>query len=168
MVGQWFLGDSSNPLFAGQLNGDCGTEMSGVFFMVAPIDLGVEFDCNVPAGTPIVLSHAGFFAFRDAGQTDEELQAIVDAGFAVTVDRLTLDGSPLPLRVINAGVYDVISQPGSFYDSIIGLGTGPIHTALKGNIVFLHPLTPGDHEIAGEVFFTDGEHYSATYHVHVG
>jgi hypothetical protein len=168
MVGQWFLGDSSNPLFAGLLNGDCGEVMSGVFFMAAPIDVGVEFDCDVPTGTPVVLSHAGFFVFRDAGQSDQELQAAVDEGFAFTGDRLALDGTPLPLRAINAGVYDVISEPGSFYDSIVGLGTGPVRTALKGNLVFLHPLIPGDHEIVGEVLFTDGEHYSVTYHVHVG
>ena len=42
-VGQFFLGDSSNPLFAG-LEGDCGQLIDGVFFMAAPIDVGVELD----------------------------------------------------------------------------------------------------------------------------
>jgi hypothetical protein len=60
MVGQWFLGDASNPLVAA-LGGDCGEVMNGVFFMAAPIDVGVELDCDVPTGTPIVLSHAGWF-----------------------------------------------------------------------------------------------------------
>ena len=29
----------------------------------------------------------------------------------------------------------------------VGVGTGPIRTALRANVVFLHPLTPGDHAI---------------------
>src|SRR5262245_64493391 len=59
-VGQFFLGDASNPLIAG-LDGDCGELRNGVFMMAAPIDVNVEFDCDVPTGTWIVLSHAGFF-----------------------------------------------------------------------------------------------------------
>ncbi len=81
MVGQFYLGDASNPLFAG-LEGDCGQLMDGAFFMAAPIDVGLEFACDVPVGTPIVLSHAGFFATKGVdGESDEELQAIVEAGF---------------------------------------------------------------------------------------
>jgi hypothetical protein len=169
MVGQFFLGDSSNPLIAG-LEGDCGELIDGVFMMAAPIDVGVEFNCDVPVGTPIVLSHAGFFATRGIdGETDEELQAIVDAGFTFTSNSLTLDGVALPLQAINAGVYDVISEPGSFDDLILGAGTGPIRTALKGNVVVLHPMRPGDHVIESEVTFTGaGGAFSATYHVHVG
>jgi hypothetical protein len=170
MVGQWFLGDSSNPLLAGLLEGDCGELMNGVFFMAAPIDVGVEFDCDVPTGTPIVLSHAGFFTTEGIdGDTDAELQAEAEAGFTFTSNSLTLDGVALPLRTINAGVYDVISEPGSFYDVIVGVGTGPIRTALVGNVVFLHPLRPGDHVIESEVTFTGtGGAFSATYDVHVG
>jgi hypothetical protein len=169
MVGQWFLGDSSNPLIAG-LEGDCGELMDGVFFMAAPIDVGVEFDCDVPVGTPIVLSHAGYFATIGIdGETDEELQAAVEAGFTFTSNSLTLDGVALPLQAIDAGVYDVISEPGSFYDVILGLGTGSIRTALRGNVVVLHPLTTGDHEIESEVTFTGaGGAFSAIYHVHIG
>jgi hypothetical protein len=169
MVGQFYLGDSSNPLIAGT-EGDCGQLIDGVFFMAAPIDVGVEFDCHVPVGTPIVLSHAGFFATKGIdGETDAELQAIVDAGFTFTSNSLTLDGVALPLQAINAGVYDVISEPGSFDDVILGAGTGSIRTALKGNVVVLHPLRPGDHVIHSEVTFTGtGGAFSATYHVHVG
>ena len=168
MLGQFYLGDASNPLFAG-LEGDCGELIDGVFFMAAPIDVGLEFDCDVPTGTPIVLSHAGFFATVDVdGQTDEELQTAVEAGFTYTSNSLTLDGRALPLKTIDAGVFDVMSEPGSFYDVIFGL-TGSVRSALRGNVVFLHPLTPGDHEIIGEVTFTGtGGAFSATYHVHVG
>jgi hypothetical protein len=61
-----------------------------------------------------------------------------------------------------------MSEAGSFYDTIYGLGTGPIRTALSGNVVVLHPLAPGDHVIEAAVTFTDdlGD-YSATYHIHV-
>jgi hypothetical protein len=168
MVGQWFLGDASNPLI-GALEGDCGELMDGVFFMAAPIDLGVELDCDVPVGTPIVLSHAGWFSTEGIdGETDEELEAAAIAGFVTSTNFLTLDGKALPLQPIDTGAYDVISEPGSFYDTIVGVGTGPIRTALRANVVFLHPLAPGDHVIEGAVSFVGDGEFSVTYHVHVG
>jgi hypothetical protein len=168
LVGQFFLGDASNPLIAG-LEGDCGEMIDGVFFMAAPIDVGVEFDCDVSVGTPIVLSHAGFFATEGIdGDTDAELLAVVEAAFTTTSDSLSIDGKVIRLRPISAGVYDVVSEPGSFDDTILGVGTGPVRTALIGNVVFLHPLRPGDHTIETEVTFTgSGGAFSATYHVHV-
>lgn len=168
ILGQFYLGDASNPLFAG-LEGDCGELRDGVFLMAAPIDVGLEFDCDVPKGTWIVLSHAGFFATKDVdGETDEELHAVAAAGFTFTSNSLSLDGDAVALRTIDAGVFDVDSQVGSFYDTIFGL-TGPVRTALLGNVVVLHPLTPGDHVIESEVTFTgSGGAFSATYHIHVG
>ena len=168
ILGQFYLGDASNPLFAG-LEGDCGELRGGVFLMAAPIDVGVEFDCDVPTGTWIVLSHAGFFTTEGIdGDTDEELHAAAAAGFTFTSNSLSLDDRDVPLRTIDAGVFDVNSEPNSFYDTIFGL-TGPVRTALLGNVVVLHPLTPGDHEIESEVTFTGtGGAFSATYHVHVG
>jgi hypothetical protein len=166
MVGQWFLGDASNPLFAA-LEGDCGEVMDGVFFMAAPIDVGVELDCDVPAGTPIVLSHAGFFTTEGIeGDTDQELVDAALAGFVTSTNSLTLDGNALPLQQINAGAFDVISEPGGFYDTV-GIGTGTIRTALVANLVFLHPLAPGDHVIEGAVSFVGDGEFSVTYHVHV-
>jgi len=101
MVGQWFLGDASNPLF-GALGGDCGEVMNGVFFMAAPIDVGVQLDCDVPTGTPIVLSHAGWFSTEGIdGETDAELEAAAIAGFVTSVNVLTLDGKALPLQPID-------------------------------------------------------------------
>jgi hypothetical protein len=168
MVGQWFLGDASNPLF-GALAGDCGEVMNGVFFMAAPIDVGVELDCDVPTGTPIVLSHAGWFVTEGIdGETDAELEAAAVAGFVTSANSLTLDGKALPLQPIDTGAYDVISEPGSFYDTAVGVGTGPIRTALRANVVFLHPLTPGDHVIEAAVSFVGDGEFSVTYNVHVG
>jgi hypothetical protein len=168
MVGQWFLGDASNPLVGG-LGGDCGEVMNGVFFMAAPIDVGVGLDCDVPTGTPIVLSHAGWFVTEGIdGETDAELEAAAVAGFVTSENSLTLDGKALPLQPIDTGAYDVISEPGSFYDTAVGVGTGPIRTALRANVVFLHPLTPGDHVIEAAVSFVGDGAFSATYNVHVG
>jgi hypothetical protein len=165
-VGQWFLGDASNPLFAA-LGGDCGELMDGVFFMAAPIDVGVELECDVPAGTPIVLSHAGWFSTEGIdGDTDEEREAAAIAGFVTSANELTLDGRALPLQPIDTGAYDIVSEPGGFYDTI-GAGTGVIRTAIRSNVVFLHPLSPGDHVIEGAVSFVGDGEFSVTYHVHV-
>jgi hypothetical protein len=166
-VGQWFLGDASNPLFAA-LEGDCGELMDGVFFMAAPIDVGVELECDVPAGTPIVLSHAGWFSTEGIdGDTDQELEHAAIAGFVTSTNELTLDGRALPLQPIDTGAYDIVSEPGGFYDTI-GVGTGVIRTAIRSNVVFLRPLSPGDHVIEGAVSFVGDGEFSVTYHVHVG
>ena|SRR5689334_3831890 len=167
-VGQFFLGDASNPLIAG-LGGDCGQLRDGVFMMVGPIELNAEFDCNVPAGTWIVFSPAGFFSTEGVdADTDAELEAIARAGFKTSVDELTLDGKNIPLRVFDTGPFDVMSQNGSFYDTVLGVGTGPIRTVLLANVVAIHPLTPGEHTIeAAASFIGDGE-FSGTYHIHVG
>jgi len=165
---QWALGDASNPLFAGLLDGDCGDLIDGVFFMTAPIDVGVDLDCDVPAGVPILVSHAGFFVFPDAGQTDAEIEAMADAGFTTVYNDLSLDGRGLPLIVSRTGAFDVISEAGGFYDAIVELGTGPIRTAVTGNFSLIHPLSRGDHTLEGSVLFTDAENYSVTYHIHVG
>ena len=167
-VGQWFLGDSSNPLIAGLVDGECGQIIDGVFFMAAPIDLGLEFECEVPRGTAIVFSHAGWFVTQGVdGDTDEELQAALEAGFNTSVNELSIDGVQVALQTIDTGFFDVISEPGSFYDTVLGIGTGPIRSAVRGNVVFLHPLRPGDHVIEAHVAFIGDGEFSATYHITV-
>jgi hypothetical protein len=167
-VGQFYLGDASNPLIAG-LGGDCGQLRNGVFMMVGPIELNAEFDCDVPTGTWIVLSHAGFFGTKGVdGETDAQIEAAAANGFKTSTNHLTLDGANIPLKEISTGAYDVISQKGSFYDTVMDLGTGPIRTALVANVVAIHPLTPGDHTIEAAVTFIGDGAFSATYHIHVG
>ncbi len=169
MVGQFYLGDSSNPLIAG-LGGECGQLSNGVFMLAGPIALDAEFDCNVPTGTWIVLSHAGWFSTGGIdGDTDAELEDAAVAGFDTSVNWLTLDGTDVALTPIDTGAYDVISEPGSFYDTIYEIGTGPIRTALRANVVVIHPLTPGEHVIEAAVTFVGGGgDFSATYTLHVG
>jgi hypothetical protein len=167
VYGRWLLGSESNPLVAG-LSGDCGEMRNGVFFMAPPIDVGLEFKCRIPQGKPILLSHAGQFSFASAGETDEELEDLTEDLFVTTSNSLTLDGRQLRLKPIDTGAYTVNSQPGSFYDTVIGVGTGPIRTAIRANLVFLRPLAPGDHVIEAEVHFAQGGgDFSATYHIHV-
>jgi hypothetical protein len=169
--GRWALGDSSDPLIASLTEGHCGDLVDGAFFMVPPIDVGVEVDCDVPLGTPIVFSHAAFFGWIPAdGDTDEEIIASANVGFAPDSSEVTVDGRAVPLTAINIGAFDVESEPGSFYDAIIGLGTGTIRTTITGHFTILHPLTPGDHEVHAVADFTTiaGVAYSITYHIHVG
>jgi hypothetical protein len=167
VYGRWLLGHESNPLVAG-LSGDCGEMRHGVFFLAPPIDVGLEFDCRIPRGTPILLSHAGQFAFRSAGETDAELKQLVKDLFVTTSNSLTLDGRSLRLKPIDTGAYRIVSEPGSFYDAVIGVGTGPIRTAIRANIVFIRPLSRGDHVIEAEVHFAEaGGDFSATYQIHV-
>ena len=122
----------------------------------------------MPVGVPLVISHAGFFTFKEADETDEELQASSDEAFETVVNTLTFDDQELPLITTSTGAFDVIADEGSFYDAIIGLGTGPVRNAVTGNFTIIRPLPPGDYTIEAEVEFTNGEHYSVTYHVHVG
>jgi hypothetical protein len=164
---QWVLGDASNPLIAG-LDGDCGDLVDGVFFMTAPIALDVELDCDVPVGTAIVVSHAGFFTFPTAGETDEQLEQGAADGFTTASNELTLDGGNLPLITTHTGAFDVMSEAGGFYDAVVGLGTGPIRTAVTANITVMRPLAPGSYTLEGAVEFTNGEAYSVTYTIQVG
>ena len=167
VYGRWLLGDESNPLVAG-LSGDCGQMRNGVFFLAPPIDVGLEFECRIPRGTPILLSHAGQFAFRSAGETDAELEQLVKDLFVTTSNSLTLDGRSLRLKPIDTGAYRIVSEPGSFYDAVIGVGTGPIRTAIRANLVFIRPLSRGDHVIEAEVHFAEGGgDFSASYLIHV-
>jgi hypothetical protein len=117
-----------------------------------------------------VLSHSGFFAIDGIdGDTDQELVAAASAGYVTLSSSLSLDGEAIPLRPLDTGAFDVTSEPGSFYDTVVGVGTGPVRTALRGTVVFLHPLPPGEHVIEAEITFAGaGGSFSATYQVNVG
>jgi hypothetical protein len=156
-------------LIAGLTDGDCGQMIQGVFVMAAPIDVGVQFDCDVPSGTPLLLSHAGQFATVGVdGDTDASVHAVAEAAFVTLSDSLTIDGKGVHLKTIDPGTFDVIVEPGSFYNTVIGLDPGTVRTALIGNLVFLHPLAPGNHVIESEVTFIGvGGSFSAVYHLHV-
>jgi hypothetical protein len=97
-------------LIAG-LGGACGQVENGVFMMAAPVDLNLEFDCDVPAGMWIMFSNAGFFTTQGVdAQTDADLEALAAAGFHTSTDWLTLDGRNIPLKEFATGAYDVTAQ----------------------------------------------------------
>ncbi len=166
-VGQFYLGDSTNPLFAA-LDGDCGQLRHGVFYMAAPIDLDVQLYCRVPVGTPIVVSPAAWFSTEGIdGTTDQELKDAAVAGFKTSTNWMTRDGKKVPLPTIATGAYDVNSEADSFYDAILGVGTGPVRTALVGNVVVFPHLSCGRHLVKSAVSFVGDGDYSATYHIRV-
>ena len=170
---QWAFGDASNPLIASLSDGDCGDLIGGVFYLAAPIDAGLTFDCDVPVGTPIVLTHAGFFTTIGVdGTTDAEIEAAAIAAFAPDPgsDMLTLDGRSLARTTTITGAFDIDAASGSFFNAIVGLDAGSVRTAIVGEFTILHPLRPGDHELFGAVSFAGGANgaFDATYHLHVG
>jgi len=72
-----------------------------------------------------------------------------------------------PVKLVNDAAMQALGSYKKGKMLFLGLGTGPIRTALRGNIVFLHPLSRGDYVIEGAVTFGNGDAYSVTYHVHV-
>ncbi|HVQ86779.1 MAG TPA: hypothetical protein VMT88_01225 [Actinomycetes bacterium] len=164
---QWILGDSSNPLFTP----GCGEMVDGAYFMETFLESGAVLNCDVPVGVPIVVSHAGYYAWiPDDGLTDQAIEATAAAAFQTSESTFTLDGRSIPLVTTTLKAFDVISEPGSAYDTVIGLGTGPIRTALVGQVTVLRPLTPGDHTVYATVDFAPagGPFLDVTYHIHVG
>lgn len=97
-------------------------------------------------------------------------ETVAEERFANSESVVPLDGRSIPLTTTSTGAFDVESEPGSAYDAIIGLGTGPIRTAVVGQYTLLHPLRPGEHEIYGRVDLAPGggPRLDVTYNVHVG
>jgi len=127
------------------------------------LTLGLIAGASPAAAGPVLPYNA-----HPRGHSYASWTRMVVAGFVTSVNSLTLDGKALPLKPIDTGAYDVISEPGSFYDTAVGIGTGPTRTALRANVVFLHPLTPGDHVMEAAVSFVGDGEFSAAYNVHVG
>ena len=164
---QWFYGDADNPL----LSGECGEVVGHVFMMVPPTDAGLAYDCVVPKGIPIVFSHAGYMAWIPVdGNTDEELETTAAELFGDPPGQVVVDGQQVPLTTTATGAFDVVSEPGSLYDVIFGLGTGVVRSAAVLQLTMLHPLRPGHHTVEATVDFTGsgGPIYEARYSMTVG
>ena len=157
---QWDVGSSTNPVS----NGVCGEEIDGVFFLVTTIEPAAKVQCDIPAGTPILINHAATYVWApDDGSTDAELTAAARDNFGHPESSLMVDGRPVRLTTTATGGFDVISEPGSSYDVDFGLGTGVIRTAAFGQFTLLHPLTPGQHRIVGNVDFGPAGEFGITY-----
>ena len=135
----WSLGGLLNPLIAGLVDGECGQIIDGVFFMAAPIDLGLEFEREVPTGTAIEVSpHAGWFVTQGVdGDTDEELkQAVLELGFNTSVNELSIDGVDVALQTIDTGFFERDLRAEQLLRHGPGDRTGPIRSAVRGNVAF--------------------------------
>lgn len=162
---QWDVGDSTNAVS----NGVCGELVNRVFLLVTTIEPDARVQCDVPVGTPILINHAGSYAWGpDDGETDAELTAAARAAFGDPESSLTVDGRPVRLTTTETGAFDVISEPGSAYDVDFGLGTGVIRTAAVAQFTLLLPMTPGQHEIVGHVDFGSLGEFGVTYTLNVG
>jgi hypothetical protein len=167
---RWALGDSSNPLVAA-LEGDCGAVVDGRFFMAPPIVENLEVTCRVRHGLPIVFSHAAQFTWIPAyGTTDAEIIAAADALFTPITSWVRFDGDRVGVRnkTFNLGAFTVRSEAGSFYDGVIGLGTGAIRTSLTGTFLTIPPDGCGRHVLRSFVDFgRAGEVFGGTYHIRI-
>ncbi|MGZ8631695.1 MAG: hypothetical protein ACXWZF_12130 [Actinomycetota bacterium] len=167
---RWALGSSPSPLLA-SLEGPCGGVVGGRFFIAPPIAENLELWCDVPAGTPIVFSHAAWFTFIPAdGSTDAEIIAAADAGFAPVSSWVTFDGDRVGTRgkTYNLGAFTIHSKPGSFLDAI-EVGTGPIRTSLTATFLTIPPQRCGRHLLESAVDFgVPDEVFSGTYHITIG
>ena len=164
---QWTFGDASNPI----TQPECGTIIDGAYFMNTPVAASTEYECDIPTGVPIVFVHAAYFAWVPTdGANAEQIEATAETLFAYGQSMVTLDGKRVPLTTTATGAFDVDSEPGSAYDTIFGLGTGSVLTAVVGQITILHPLPPGKHTIFAFVDFTPagGPQFDVTYHLQVG
>lgn len=168
---RWGLGASPSPLLGAIEGTTCGEVYEGRFFMVPPPILGLDLRCRVPHGSPIVFSHAGAFTFiPHDGDTDAEIIAEADALFAPVISWARLDGEPVEIEDMtrNVGAITVRSEPGSFYDVAIGVGTGPIRTALTGSFMTIEDLPCGRHRLRTRVDFgVPGARFGGTWRIRV-
>jgi hypothetical protein len=174
----WVLGSSTNTIF----NGGCGEVIGGIYYAPVSVGPGTEAECDVPVGTPIVLSPAGAFSEIPTWGADD---AAVEADAALTfsgleysqlsVDGRSIDPDPYTLE---AGAYDVVIDEGSAFDLFCeGLpapctvdfeGGDTVRFASVGQVILLRPLPPGTHLIEFEDKFTTSPVLDMTLTVHVG
>ena len=160
---QWLFGDPESSL----LTGTCGEVVDGVFFLVPPSKPNKvqTIPCVVPAGMPIVLSHALHYCSRMEAPTDRALVACAREGFPPSASSVSLDGRRVDVATLRPGAFDVLSERKSLYDVAIGEGTGPVRTALAGEFTFLRPLERGEYalEVSADFRAGGGPTFDAVY-----
>jgi len=134
----------------GPNGGDLCVDNGDFVAAFAPLLSAPTLTCTVKPGTkllvPALTSECSTLeAFPYFGSNEAELRACaraVDAG--ITRTDITLDGEPVPVREVESGLLH-LDLPA---DNIFGAaaGTGELSVA-HGWVAYLHPLTPGTHEI---------------------
>lgn len=158
----WFVyGSSQNPLD----NATCGRVVQGVYLLPPTLDFTTPIHCTVPHGMPIVSSIAGAISWAPTdGDTPAELFEVRDELFSsLSGPRATLDGHPVPFRLVRSFAHPMQLQPGNFLQgfdpAVPGTST---QVASVDWMVWFRDLTPGRHTIVtGSVFA--GEFYPTTY-----
>jgi hypothetical protein len=173
----WLLTDESNAL----LTRACGEVVDGVYFLPASSSADATIDCEVPRGTPVLVSPVGAFSERPTwGHTDKAVMADAKATFDLhTSASVTVDGKHVSLKGtrVNAGVYNIGPvEAGSFFDVYCDDLTDPcirdwdagdtVRLASIGKYVMIHPLSPGTHVITAFASYPFAD-YSLTATLHV-
>jgi len=149
----------------------CGEIVDGVFFLTAAIASGLEADCTVPAGVPILVTPAGAISVQGLhGQTQEQLLAGVQARMdALEFARLSLDGITVPLGGVLrfTPAYGIDFEEGNFFDQVGTPVQGNRLVVSAAMFVRLRPLTAGQHTIVAADKFTSSDILDITFHVTV-
>lgn len=176
----WLLTSDTNPLFTGA----CGEVIDGVYFAPVAVSADTKIECDVPVGTPILVSPSGGFSeIPTWGETDEAVIADVHSVYDTLLSSgVTVNGEEVSLAgaMRDAGVYDIGPvEEGSFYDLVCEELTPPcvidfepgdtIRLATVAELVILRPLPPGDYTIVSTAAFdVPGLEFKITLDLHVG
>ncbi len=164
----WAVGSNTNPFLSPDL---CGQQKGRYFFLTAAIEPGVERDCVIPAGVPLLASPGGDAAWAPTwGSTNHELQTNLAADFAQYGNpHVTLDGDHLSLDGTLTGgpVYRVRVRAHSLIRTVdpgFPADWATTKVASVGWFVVIHPLSPGHHELTLYDEF-NGDPLDITFHI---
>jgi hypothetical protein len=174
----WLATSATNPLFTGS----CGEVVEGAYFLPPSTGPDVRLECDVPLGVPVVVAPSGVFSeIPTYGADDAAVLADARSTYAQLLSSsVTIDGVAVSLDgvVREAGVYDIGPvETGSFYDVLCAELTPPcivdfepgdiVRLASVGEILVLHPFTPGTHIVVlfDEFTFSGPVMLTATLHV---
>lgn len=163
---QWLFGEADSPL----LTGACGDVVDGVFFLVPPSkpNRSQSIPCVVPAGVPIVLSHALVTCGELDAPTFGGQRRCARVNFLPLRSSVSVDGSRVRPARIATDVFPLQSERDSVWDGA-GEGTGPVLSASVGLLTFVRPLERGDHFIEAFVDYGPdaGGFFRAIYRIEV-
>lgn len=149
----------------------CGEIVEGVFFLTAAIESGLEADCMIPVGMPILVPAAGTMGVQGLhAKTPEQLLGGVQAKLdTLEFARLSIDGFNVPLSGVLrfTSTYHAHFRRGNYFDQV----GSPVHgnrlVASGGIFVRLRPLSAGEHTIMTADRFSSADILDITFHMTV-
>jgi hypothetical protein len=149
----------------------CGEIVDGVFFLTAATESGLEADCTVPVGIPILVPAAGTMGVQGLhAQTQEQLLAGIQAKMdTLEFARVSVDGINVPLSGVLrfTSTFKAHFEEGNFFDQMGSPVHGSRRVASAGIFVRLRPLLAGKHTIMTADQFTSADTLDITFHVTV-